>query len=147
MKKKQRKEPFGRPTTYRPEYSIKMLEYFDRPLYIKKIVQQASGGRVVDVEIEKPNSMPTFEEFGKSINTAQKVMLEWEEKFSDFGKSYALCRQIQKMFLVEHGLNGGYNANFAKFMAVNCTDLRDTFKDAVDDLKHSLQLKYKIDGK
>jgi hypothetical protein len=57
----------GRPTSYNEKYIEEILTYFNQPLYILKEKEVASGGRMVKIKEEKPNSMPTFEGFALSF--------------------------------------------------------------------------------
>jgi len=123
----------GRPTSYRPEYCQKMIEFFNRPLYITKTKQVVQKGVVVEIEYEKANSLPTFEGFARSIESTHVTLINWTKKNPEFFKAYKRCKDIQKEFIVEHGLQDNYNAAFAKFLAVNVTDLRDKTEHEVKD--------------
>ena len=136
----------GRPTAYRVEYIEEMLKHFNQPLYINKEVQQASGGRLVKVMVEKPNSMPTFERFALNIGVTHDTLRNWCKEHPEFFGAYNACKDIQKDFIVEHGMMGNYNPGFAKFIAVNVTNLRDKVTHEVDDeTKRALKLAYTID--
>lgn len=124
----------GRPTDYKPKYCKMMLDHFDQPLYITKKKEIASGGRKVIVEEEKPNSMPTFERFALSIGVIHETLRNWCKNNPEFFAAYSACKDIQKNFIVEHGMMGGYNAGFAKFLAVNVTDLRDKVTHEVGEV-------------
>lgn len=142
--------PPWRPTLYREEYIQGMIDYFNQPLYIIKKKQVASGGRKVEVEEERPNSMPTFESYAISIGVTHHTLKNWCDKHPDFFTAYALCKDIQKKFILEHGMMGNYNPGFAKFIAVNVTDLRDKVTHEVDEgSKDIFKLAYSLpnDGK
>jgi len=124
-KKKPEGYVFGRPTLYKPQYVQEIIEHFDKPLYQKKIKIVQRMGVAVEVEVEVPNSFPTFEGFATKIRTTHRTLVTWTEKHPDFLHAYALCKGIQKSFLIEHGLIGGYNPGFAKFLAINVSDLKD----------------------
>jgi len=120
------KRPTGRPSKYKPEYNEKMLLYFNRDLFTIVTEQRLSNkGDVVEVEVKKASVMPTFEEFCGILDIDTDTLLEWRDVYPTFSGTYKKCKEIQKKFLVAHGLSGGYSSNFAKFIAVNCTDLVD----------------------
>lgn len=126
---------FGRPTEYTSEMCEKLVEYFDQPLYVIKKKQVASGGRAVWVEEERPNSMPTFEGFAGSIGVTHNTLRNWGRDNPDFLSAYAHCKDIQKKFIMEHGMMGGYNPGFAKFIAVNVTDLKDRVTHEIESVE------------
>lgn len=128
------KHPGGRPTDYKPEYCQMMLDHFNQPLYVTKKKEIASGGRKVIVEEEKPNSMPTFERFALNIGVIHETLRNWCKSNPEFFAAYSACKDIQKNFILEHGMMGGYNAGFAKFVAVNVTDLRDKVTHEVGEV-------------
>lgn len=130
----------GRPSDYREEYVEKIIEYFDQPLYVMKKKQIASGGRKVIVEEERPNSMPTFEGFAGKIKVTHKTLLNWCKDNPEFLQAYEHCKDIQKKFIMEHGMMGNYNPGFAKFIAVNVTDLKDKVTHEVEDTRIVVEL-------
>lgn len=116
----------GRPTKFKEEYCQTILDYFDIPLSsIVTEEKMSASGVIEEIKVLKPNFMPTFEGFARSLGIHTDTLQEWKKVNSNFSVSYNLCKGIQKQFLVSHGLTGGYNASFAKFIAVNCTDLVD----------------------
>jgi hypothetical protein len=125
MKEKPPGYIFGRPSNYEERFCEEMVNHFDIDKYKNKEIEVASGGRKVITTQIVANSFPTFEGFARKIGTTHRVLLEWSRKHEDFKKAYTICKEIQKEFLIEHGLLGGYNMAFAKFLAVNVTDLRD----------------------
>ena len=112
-KKKPEGYVFGRPTEYRSEYCQKMVEYFDRKPY-KKV-----GKRIV------VSDFPTFEGFCFKIHISRQTLLDWTDKHKDFLGAYEQCKAVQKDILTQNGLRGNYNCLFAKFVAINATDMRD----------------------
>lgn len=123
----------GRPSLYSPEFCEMLIKHFDQPLYIMKKKQVASGGRKVEVEEERPNSMPTFEAFAGSIGVTHNTLRNWCKDFPEFFSAYGHCKDIQKKFILEHGMMGGYNPGFAKFVAINVTDLKEVVTHDVLD--------------
>lgn len=150
MKKKKASKPdgyvFGRPTLYSPDLCEKIIKYFDQPLYLKKKKVVSKAGVPIEIEVEVPNSLPTFEGFAKTQGTSHQTLFNWTKKHSDFFDAYRQCKDIQKIFIVEHGLMGGYNPAFAKFIALNVTDLREVVNQ-VDENGNVITLKYNLDDK
>lgn len=123
--KKTRK--LGRPTKYHDKIPSLLLEHFNIPLYYKTTEQKMSAsGAVENIEVTKASDMPTFEGFAVKLMVNIDTLHEWRSKHKPFSEAYRICKGIQKNFLMAHGLNGNYNSAFAKFIAVNCTDLVDT---------------------
>jgi len=137
----------GRPTDYRPEYCDLIREYFNQPLYIMKPKEVASGGRKVTITEEKPNSMPTFEGFSKKIGVMHMTLRNWCKVYPEFFAAYNECKDIQKAFILEHGMMGGYNPGFAKFVAINVTDLQEKVVHEVAEGSQGLVLAYKLPEK
>lgn len=117
----------GRPSVYRQEIAQEMIDFFSGPLFEEFTEEVASGGRVVEIKRSRPCNMPTFEEFAWKIGHNVVTLRRWaqDETRPEFCTAYALCKQKQKVFLNYHGLTGGYNPGFAKFVAINCTDQKD----------------------
>ena len=63
---------------------------------------------------------PTFELFADSINTTDMTLRNWCETYPDFAPIYAQCKEIQRGRLISGTMSNQYNANFAKFVAINC---------------------------
>lgn len=127
----------GRPTKYKPEYCQKMIDFFDRPLY--ETISLGKDERVV------PTRFPTFERFAYNIGVNADTLKSWASKFPEFLGSYEICKNMQKDYLIYHGLTGGYNSNFAKFVSLNLTDMVEKVThEAVDNKKNKIQLVYKL---
>ena len=119
-------KPFGRPTKYRPEFCQMIIEHFEIGLTktLKKTFT-TKNGTVIEEEIEKAAEFPMFEEFAHKIDVTCETMLQWCSIHPDFSESYARAKQLQKQFLVKNGIQGRFDGNFAKFVALNCTDMRE----------------------
>jgi len=128
-----------RPTDYTDEMPKKLMEHFSIPLYKEVIEEIASGGRVVQVKKLKANSMPTFERFAINVGVTHNTLRNWGAVHPEFLSAYNACKDIQKEFIVEHGMNNNYNAGFAKFVAINVTDFKDKVEhDLSDDAKKAI---------
>lgn len=116
----------GRPTDYKPEYCDEIREFFDREL-TKTLKTVITGKNDYSREEEKEiaNELPTFERFAVNIGVNKDTLYEWEKVHPEFSDSMEECRQIQQDFLVQNGLKGLYQSNFAIFVAKNYTGMRD----------------------
>ncbi len=82
---------------YKKEYGEMMLEYF-----------------------RKFEGYPTFELFADSIDVVDDTLRNWCEAYPDFATMYKKCERIQRGRLINGTMSNQYNANFAKFVAINC---------------------------
>jgi hypothetical protein len=137
----------ARPTDYTDDMPQKLMDHFSIPLYKEVFEEVASGGRVVKIKKTKPNSMPTFERFAVNIGVTHNTLRNWCTQHPQFFSAYAACKDIQKDFIVEHGLNNNYNAGFAKFVAINVSNFKDKVTHEVDDdTKKALRLAYNVNN-
>jgi len=110
----------GRPSDYRPEYAQMMIDYFNRVPYTVK------GKK------EIPADYPTIEGFACKIMIAPKNLRDWTDKHEEFRTAYEYAKSKQKEILIANGIRGNYNTLFAKFVAINATDMRERV-----DVEHS----------
>lgn len=130
----------GRPTKYDPKYCQDIIEFFDQPYYIYETEERMSAsGAIKEIKVKIPNRMPTFDSYGRKIGVLDETLREWAKKYPDFSASYKICKGIQKDFVRLHGMSGGYNGSFTKFVAVNCLDM-------VDKSEVKTENDHKVDG-
>lgn len=115
----------GAPTKYREDLPKKLIEYFSRPLYEIKFEAVVTKLGMQEIPVEKPTEFPSIEGFCSDLFISKSTFHEWVKKYPDFTNAYGFAKMRQKKHLVEHGLQGNYNSAFAKFLAINCTDLVD----------------------
>jgi len=117
----------GRPTKYKASYCEEIIKYFDKPLYTTVIQQKMSASGVVkDIEVSVATDIPTFEGFAVDIcKVAPDKLTKWAKINDEFRQAMDKAKGLQKKFLFNHTMNGNYNANFAKFFAVNCLGMHD----------------------
>lgn len=117
----------GRPTKYKPEYCKEIINYFDKPLFIEVEVEKMSAsGAVKKIKERVANNMPTFERFAHSIGVCMDTLHEWRKHHREFSDAYRKAKGMQKSFVLTHGMSGNYNANFAKFFAINNLDMKES---------------------
>ena len=131
------KPKVGRPTKYKESYPQELKEYFDQPLYVYRTEQKMSAsGAVKDIEVREPNGMPTFEGFARKIGVLHETLVEWTKKHDAFSVAYKDCKGVQKQFILHHGMTGGYNANFTKFVAINNLGMVDKSEVKTENEHH-----------
>ena len=118
-----KKNKGGRPTKYSEKYIKELLDYFQfkEEAYTEEV---ASQGRAIAV-VKKRIDFPTIEGFCSSIGIAKDTFHAWVKKYEMFSYAYDVAKQNQKHILIKGGLNGEFNSGFAKFVAINCTDMVD----------------------
>lgn len=123
-KKSVKKSPVGRPTDYRKKYCREIIDYFEVE-YQEFEEQVASQGKAVTVKKNRLTKFPTIEGFCVEIGITKETLHRWVKKHEEFSDAYKIAKQKQKQILVQGGLTSEFNSSFAKFVAVNCTDLVD----------------------
>jgi hypothetical protein len=134
-KTKKGKHPGGAPTKYRPEYCQKLIDHYDVEPYEDK-----DGKRLAC-------KLPTLRNFAKSNGLGISTVYDWinpehASYHAEFSDAFRKAKRLLKWFLVENGLNGCHNALYAKFVAINMTDMSDkqehdhtiTIEDKLRDL-------------
>lgn len=128
----------GRPTKYKAKYCGQLIKFFEQEPYEDVVIphyDKAKGkeGKVIVWEDFKrmPNKLPTLRDFAKSINVGMTTIYNWlDEKHRQYHKEFAdaftRAKDLRKWFLIQNGLQGLYNPLFAKFTAINVTDMKDT---------------------
>jgi len=122
----------GQPTKYKEEYCELVVEFFNRPLWEKKKVQVMDRGRMVLKEIDVPCQLPTIERFALNLGVHKDTIYEWAKVHPKFSDSLRKAQQAQQEILVQHGLSGHYKEGFAKFVAVNFTDMKEKVQQEIN---------------
>jgi hypothetical protein len=116
----------GAPTKYRPEYCQQIVDFFTVNPTTEEIASRQKGNGLI--------RFPTFEGFASSIHVVMSTLFEWCKEHKEFSNAYNECKQLQKQFLIDCSLNDVFNAGFAKFVAINCTDMKEKLEQ---DVHHS----------
>lgn len=115
----------GRPSTYKRSYPVDLILFFNRGRQrIDRLIDKKTGEIVMDYG-STIGSFPTLEAFAVKIGTHPATLWEWGRKFPEFYEALQVAKAIQKEILVDGALRNSYNPLFAKFVAVNFTDMRD----------------------
>lgn len=117
---------FGRPTKYRPEYCQKIVEFFDRKPYEPMLKDDGTPflNKFGD-PVMIPAVFPTFERFAFEIGVEVKTLHNWCNEHPDFLQAFTRAKHLQSDVLDVNGLAENYNAGYAKFIAINCTEKVD----------------------
>jgi hypothetical protein len=107
---------------------------FDRPLY------------TIDIDGNKtPSKLPTIERFCCDIDIVTSTFYEWNKKYPDLSSAFKKAKAYQKDQLMQMALMGIYKEGFAKFVAINITDMKDKIEHTVE--KASITVKIDKDDK
>jgi len=129
----------GRPTKYEDRFCQLMIDYFNKETYKVVLLENKKG---IEEPHEIPSPLPTFEGFATSIGICKKTLLNWTVEHKEFLHAYELCKDYQKEILIQNGLMGNYNCLFAKFVAINATDMKEK-----QEIEHSGDINIKVDIK
>lgn len=129
----------GRKSKFKRAYCKMIIDYFSiEPNYEKELVHTtAKGSTWIDYK-KWANKLPTFLGFANSIGVDDDTLSNWakeenKKKYPGFFGAYTRAKKLQKYFIIENGLNGLYNPQFAIFTAKNITDMKDK-----QEVKHGL---------
>jgi hypothetical protein len=140
--KKDTKKPVGRPTKYHEGLPKQLLDYFDRPLDREVIEQVATNSGVKEVVVKKPSRLPTVEGFCSHIKISKRTFHDWVAKYPSFSHALGIAKQMQMNQLITHTLENNFNAGFAKFLAMNISDMREK-QEQKQEVKTEIKLSYK----
>ena len=117
---------FGCPTKYDPEFCKSIIKFFDREPY--EPMKDESGKLMFNKfgePIMKPARFPTLERFAFEIGVCIQTLHNWTKQHPDFLEAFTRAKQLQADILNVNGLGEHYNAGYAKFVAINCTNMVD----------------------
>jgi len=122
----------GRPSGYLPEYTALCYKYFNRPAQeVIKTTDERTGETTVETVT---NNLPTKAGFACEIGVPSHRLHAWAAKldsnghvqYPEFAEAWRQAADAQQNILVQNTLNGKYNAGFAKFVAQNLLDWRES---------------------
>ena len=126
----------GRPTKYRDEFVIMLLEYFGQPP-IKTVTTVDKEGNTIEKTV--PALFPTLARFAANIGVTTETLHDWataktaegELRNPTFSYAYKKAKDLQQANLVEGTLAGAYNSTFAIFTAKNVLGWRDKVEQEI----------------
>lgn len=107
------KNPKGRPSSYRPEYCQRIIDYFNVDPF--ETVKDEEG-KDTDIYCHK---FPSFERFAQDIGVSVNTIKTWAKNNADFLIAMEKAKRLQVAFLSESALYGLVNSPFAIFMSKN----------------------------
>lgn len=127
----------GRPTKYKKTYCQALIKFFDAEPFEDVALPHYKGKgkdrQVVWTDFKRiANKLPTLVQFAKSIGVGYPTVWQWQNDgergnyHKEFEEAYTRAKELQKDFLLQNGLQGLYNPIFAKFTAINITDMIDS---------------------
>ena len=145
----------GRPTEYYPELCQEMIAFFDVEPYEKIIIEEqirenTEKGTRSETKKYKlvASKLPTFIAFARSKDIHYATLNRWTKervsdevdaplKYPEFYEAYNTCKEMQKDFLIQNGLQGTSPSSAFIFVAKNLTDMvdRQLVEHDVPDLK------------
>lgn len=132
--------------TYEPTYPSMIVNYFSKPAY-KKIRDRKTGETKIVA-----TDYPTFEAFRVAHKIPKTTWDNWVRDYPEMKEAVAMVNDMKKRDLIVNGLNGNYNAQFAKFVGMNDlgmaekSETKDT-STITDDQRKSMVLEYLKDVK
>ncbi len=115
---KKMKPKIGRPTIYKEEYPERLLKYFKSATPTKMVTkQQIIGSKVVEVEEEVPNMMPTVEAFCCEIEISKETYYRWIKDYPKFSDAYKKAIVYRDKIFTENTFMGRYEKVFSIFYA------------------------------
>lgn len=126
--------PAGRPTKYTPQICEDLVNFFDGdPYEDREIPHMGKTGEFKWMDYKRmANKLPTVRSFCKKYKIHYDTFYEWVKVHPQFSDAFTRAQELRKWFLIENGLNGTYNPLFAKFTAINITDMRDKQDVGID---------------
>lgn len=138
---------FGRPTKLNLDLIKAAYAYIDRPFYEEYEEEVVVAGVGIQTLVkQRPSGPPTVAGLAGVLSVARETLYDWGRKndtFSDIMKSLDNKRQE---FILEHGLKGGYNSAFSKFVMINTSEFvekKEVHHKADDD---GFKLAYNLDN-
>lgn len=122
----------GAKSKYYPELVGECYEYFNiPPVSIITTTHKKTGEVSIETVV---NNLPTKAGFALSVGMLQHVLADYAAKLNDDGSrrypeftiAWASAKDSQEHILVQNTLSGHYNAGFAKFVAQNLLDYRES---------------------
>lgn len=101
----------GPKSGYRPEFCKKLISYFSDPESWRLHLTEKGTAQIIPKD-----KLPTFGRFAMSIGFDHDTILSWRDKYPEWDKAYAICKELQKDFFIQGATAGSINAGFAIFM-------------------------------
>ena len=136
-----------RPTSFKKEYTEKLIEYFNiKPNFLKKIITKWKNDYEKIEYKEFANNMPTIQWFCRKLsidrhtlynrlsdakNWKEELLKSWEKVIifdkdkQEFLHTFNICKEIQEQIWMENSLKWLYNPSFSIFFWKNVFKWKD----------------------
>jgi hypothetical protein len=128
--------PVGAPVKYHDGIPKELTTFFDRPLYTLDV----DGNKV-------PSKLPTIERFCCDIDIVKSTFYVWAKKYPELSNAFEKAKSYQKDQLMQMALMGIYKEGFAKFVAINVTDMVDKVEHDISKDSKEVLLGYQLKPK
>lgn len=122
----------GAKGSYYPELVSECYAWFNvPPVSVTQVTNEETGEISLETTV---NNLPTRAGFACSVGILQstlagyasKLNKDGTKKYPEFAIAWQQARDSQENILVQNTLSGAYNAGFAKFVAQNLLDYRES---------------------
>lgn len=116
----------GRPCEFKPEYTEQLRAWFDKdPTEMLHKTITMKDGKTVQVEEKVGIDFPTLAGFARSIDVAQRTLLEWGKRFPAFKDAIEFGKTCQENTLLVNGMHGHYMQPLVLLFAKNNMGYRE----------------------
>jgi hypothetical protein len=130
----------GRPSTFRPEYSAMLVEYFAGYEPYREHEVRDRDGNLMRILLV-PNRPPSLARFAASIGVHRELLRDWAYaknedgtfRNPEFHRSYLMAKTTLEALLFEGGVTGAYQSNMTKFALMNLLGWKESGQEEVDD--------------
>lgn len=104
----------GRPSSYRPEYCARLLQYFSGKIsYTLNTTDKGSQ------QVMPGSELSTFQGFAAEIGVTVDTLLDWTQQFPEFFQAYTQARQLQADQIMRATFSQACPPNFAALLLSN----------------------------
>lgn len=116
---------------WKPSFPDKLIAYFDQEPYTehKEKAMNETGEYVETGKVFRmARPLPSIRKFAKLHDIHYTTIYDWLDPESNahkpkLAKAFKVARELRKDVIIDGGLLNIYNHSFAKFVAVNMTDM------------------------
>lgn len=119
----------GRPSNYKPEFCEQIIKFCT-----KDLTEINTEGKVVATQL------PTLKMFAISVGVTGETLIEWAKEKPQFSESYSKAKELCENHLIQNALQGRYKENFAKFVAMNYSNMKDKSETDITSKGQSISM-------
>jgi len=118
------KKKMGAPTKYTDTLPQELVDFF-----CVELTEKIGEGKN---QIERAVRLPTVEGFCARQMISKSTFHIWVKKYKELSHALGIAKQWQMNHLMQHTLDGTYNASFARFLAENWSEYRANLGESGD---------------